>query len=170
MLGNRLETNATAIGSEINAKMAIFILSRGLTVSILADFQVRLNVLHALIRLLGWQELPRSIVITLVAHNPSYYVDHRNTSRHGHSADSKKAECSLFKVRSIVGKCAGTEAVYPQCSTGAWRMGLRSLVAAPYLRAHTCPATQASECRRSTFTKQSSSSFWTILGFDCCCV
>jgi hypothetical protein len=41
-LGNRLETNATTIGSEINAKMAIFIFSRGLTVLILTDFKVRL--------------------------------------------------------------------------------------------------------------------------------
>jgi hypothetical protein len=33
MLGNRLETNATTIGSEINAKMAIFTFSRWLIVS-----------------------------------------------------------------------------------------------------------------------------------------
>jgi hypothetical protein len=34
MLGNRLETNATTIGSEINAKMAILTFSKGLTVFI----------------------------------------------------------------------------------------------------------------------------------------
>jgi hypothetical protein len=42
MLGNRLKTNATTIGSEINAKMTIFTFSRGLTVLILTDFKVRL--------------------------------------------------------------------------------------------------------------------------------
>jgi hypothetical protein len=41
MLGNRLETNATTIGSEINAKMPIFTFSRAHRF-ILTDFHVRL--------------------------------------------------------------------------------------------------------------------------------
>jgi hypothetical protein len=43
MLENRLETNTTTIGSAVNANTAIFTFSRGLTVLILTDFEVRLE-------------------------------------------------------------------------------------------------------------------------------